>query len=107
LPSLFTTCIELIEYFELSRSREYDYEMACVKVSLLKSRLDTWGETLQGGGSQELRHYYPHGNMVICRNLQGIADIFGSAEGLKSKYLLILRKSRNGNVGLAQPAPAG
>src|SRR5215470_1787679 len=47
LVSLFTTCIELIDYFELSKTYEYDYEMACLKLSLLKSRLDTWGQMLQ------------------------------------------------------------
>jgi len=100
LISLFTTCIELIDYFELSKTYEYDYEMACLKLSLLKSRLDTWGQTLQSGvgGScqgQELGHQWPIECTVIHRSLQGIADIFGSAELLKDKYCLLPRKSRN------------
>jgi hypothetical protein len=98
LASLFTTCIDLIDYFELSKSYEYDYEMACLKLSLLKSRLDAWGQTLQpgvGDSCQLDEELGCHESTVIRRSLQGIADILGSAELLKHKYYLSPRKSRN------------
>ena len=101
LVTLFNTCIDLIDYFELTKSYEYDYEMACLKLSLLKCRLDTWGHTLQSGVSgncqqgQELAHQWPLECTVIQRSLQGITQIFGSAELLKDKYCLLPHKWRN------------
>ena len=98
LASLFTTCVELIDYFELSKSYEYDYMTACLKLSLLKSRLHTWGHALQPGADscqldEELGHQRSLEKEVIRRSLQGIADILGSAEALKDKYGLSSRKS--------------
>jgi len=100
VASLFRTCLELIDYFELSKSYEYDYEMACLKLSLLQSRLDTCRQTLQSGASDCCQQNHS-GNQwglectVIRRSLQGIADILGSADLLKDKYCLLPRKSRN------------
>ena len=99
LASLFTTSIELIDYFELRRSYEYDYELACLKVSLLKSRLDTWGRALKifdnTGLGKPFREDWPLEETVVQRSLLGIADIFGNAEHLKDKYKLVPCKSRN------------
>lgn len=86
LASLFSTCIELLDYFELSKTYEYDYGVACLKLSLLQSRLDSWGQT---------RQQWLVENMVIRRSLQGIAGILGNVELLKDKYCLLPRESRN------------
>ena len=96
LASLFSTCIEVIEYFDLGKSQEYDYDLACLKLSLLKSRLDTWGRSLcihdAGHEVEELRHNWSQEKHVIMRSLSGINDIFGNADLLKDKYRLTPRK---------------
>ncbi|KAL9089944.1 MAG: hypothetical protein Q9165_005473 [Trypethelium subeluteriae] len=96
LASLFSTCVELMEYFELSKSYKYDYELACLKLSLLKARLDTWGQTVDvNNRSQEdtdLREQWSSEQDVVRKSLQGIAGIFGDAEQLKSKYTVLPRR---------------
>ncbi|TAQ86909.1 hypothetical protein B7494_g4754 [Chlorociboria aeruginascens] len=113
IASLFTTCIELMEYFELCKSYEYDYKMACLKLSLLKSRLDFCRLTTQSRGnscqrSEELWYQSTPANGVIRQSLQGIADILNNAELLKDKYCLRARQSRN-RIALSKrqiPTPA-
>ncbi|KAL9079203.1 MAG: hypothetical protein Q9157_001912 [Trypethelium eluteriae] len=87
-----------MEYFELSKSYEYDYELACLKLSLLKARLDTWGRTVDvnNGGQEdtEVREQWSSEKDVVHKSLQGIAGIFGDAEQLKSKYSVLPRKWR-------------
>jgi hypothetical protein len=99
LASLFSTCIELVEYFELGRSFAYDYQLACLKLSLLKSRLDYWGEILKvrdaGHEKEELRVHWLEEQEVITRSLLGIKEIFGNAELLADKYKLLPRQSRS------------
>jgi Prion-inhibition and propagation len=93
LASLFSACVELIEYFELGRSFEYDYDLACLKLSLLKVRLDTCGKTLSiDDESQELRQNWSKEQDVIVRSLLGIKNILGNAELLKDKYRLVPHK---------------
>jgi len=101
IASLFTTCIELMDYFELCKSYEYDYKMACLKLSLLKTRLDSCrlaiqsrGNSCQGSEEALGCQSTPEGD-VIRQSLQGIADILNNAELLKDKYCLRARESRN------------
>jgi hypothetical protein len=112
LASLFSTCVELMDYFELSRTFEYDYDKACLKLSLLKFRLDTWGgETLpsppvspaalhtpKSYRARERCYWPPREKLLVQSSLQGIARIFGSADVLKSKYDLLPRKSLGANA---------
>ncbi|KAL9625055.1 MAG: hypothetical protein Q9160_000784 [Pyrenula sp. 1 TL-2023] len=110
LASLFSTCLELLEYFELGKSYEYDYELACLKLSLLKSRLDTWGHCFGVSAAheveEELETHWPRERIVIHKSLQGIAGILGNAELLKDKYCLLPRKGRGINVGLVRSGQA-
>jgi len=108
LASLFTTCVELVDYFQLSKSYEYDYTTACLKLSLLKSRLHTWGHALQQGADscqldEELGHQRSLEGTLIRASLHGIADIIGSAESLKDKYGLSSRKSAVVHSGRIDP----
>lgn len=101
LASLFTTCIECIEYFELSKSYEYDYGLACLKLSLLKSRLDNWwyatGLCSNDHEGRPPSTGWPRKRDVIQTSLQGIVDIISNAELLRDKYRLLPRKSRKIN----------
>ncbi|KAI9692474.1 MAG: hypothetical protein M1822_006705 [Bathelium mastoideum] len=98
LASLFSTCLEVMDYFELSQSYEYDYKQACLKVSLLKARLDTLGRTLDihddGQEDTEVRRDCWREENIIHKSLQGIAGIFGDAEQLEHKYSLLPRRCR-------------
>ena len=97
LASLFSACVELINYFELGKSYEYDYDLACLKLNLLKVRLDTCGKTLSIDDavhkSQEFRQDWSQEQDVIIRSLLGIKNIFGNAALLKDKYRLVPHKS--------------
>jgi hypothetical protein len=99
LASLFSTCLELAEYFELGRSFVYDYRLACLKLALLKSRLGVWGDSLgvrdAGHEREELRMRWGEEQEVIGCSLLGIKEIFGNAEALADKYRLLPRESRS------------
>ena len=47
LATLFTTCLELFDCFELGRNYVDDYALACAKLGLLRGRLHTWGKALR------------------------------------------------------------
>ena len=99
LASLFKTCIELFDYFELGRNHAYDYQLACTKIALLKARLSTWGISLRielpGEEHPALRQHWAEEHEVIGRSLFGIKDIFGNASLLAEKYRLTPRRSRS------------
>ncbi|ERF72210.1 hypothetical protein EPUS_02097 [Endocarpon pusillum Z07020] len=96
LASLFSACVELINYFELGKSYEYDYDLACLKLYVLKARLDTCGKTLSiddaAHESHRLRQHWSQEQDVIIRSLLGIKNIIGNAEVLKDKYRLVPHK---------------
>jgi hypothetical protein len=97
LVSLFSSCVELVNYFELGRSCEYDYSVACLKLSLLRSRLESWGHTLRvrdtDHEAKALRRSWLQEEDVVERSLLGIKSLFGDAELLKDKYKLMPRTS--------------
>lgn len=103
LVSLFSNCVELIEYFELGRSFEYDNEKACLKLSLLQDRLRRCDSLLQQGEHESRMldkdqscnwlDVMPQDNTVWL-NLRGIYDLLTSVENLKDKYSLAPTKSR-------------
>lgn len=99
LVSLFSSCVELVNYFELGKSYQYDYSVACLKLSLLRARLESWGDTLRvrdsGHEAKALPRDWSREQDVVERSLMGIKNIFGDAEILKDKYKLIPRTSKN------------
>ena len=98
LVSLFSSCVELVNYFELGRSYQYDYSVACLKLSLLRTRLESWGHTLRVRDTEHeaksLRRNWLQEQDVVERSLLGIKSIFGDAELLKDKYRLVPRTSK-------------
>lgn len=98
LASLFTTCIELFERFELGRQHAYDYHLACTKVALLKARLSTWGVSLgidkPGYEHPALRRHWTAEQEVISRSLYAIKETFENTSLLVEKYRLTPRRSR-------------
>lgn len=98
LASLFSTCIELFDYFELGRNYAYDYHLACTKISLLKVRLEKWGliHKVENPGHEHpgLRQHWPDEKDVVGRSLFGIKGIFEDASLLAEKYKLIPKPTR-------------
>ena len=98
LASLFTTCIELFEYFELGRNYAYDHQLAITKLTLLKVRLAGWGLSLNvkspGHEDAGLRKSWPNEGDVVGRSLFGIKNIFEDASLLVDKYKLTPRRTR-------------
>ena len=108
LASLFTSCIELFEYFELGRNHAYDHQLAITKLTLLKARLAGWGLSLNisspGREDSGLRRCWPDERDVVGRSLFGIKDIFENASLLVDKYKLTPRPSRTFKAVHPQPS---
>ena len=88
IASLFTTCIELLDYFELGKNYLYDYELACAKVNLLHKRLSTWGcETRIKDLDDE---YSSFGELpkhdAVKNSLLNLRAILSNTENLRKKY---------------------
>ena len=97
MASLFSTCIDLFDRFELGRNHAYDYEMACTKMCLLKARLSEWGVSLNlevpGRECPALRRHWTEEQDVVGRSLFGIKEIFENASLLAEKYKLTPERS--------------
>ena len=93
LASLFSTCIDLLEFFELKKGYEDDYDLNCLKLSLLKSRLDSWGRDLRiievGHEASPLRDRWAQEQETVMRSLLGIKNLLGNADLLRDKYELL------------------
>ena len=90
LASLFSTCIDLFNRFELGKNYRHDYELACTKVLLLRTRIIGWGDSLnvQAPGLEDkmLRQHWPEVRDTVTRSLLGINAIFGNASLLADQY---------------------
>jgi hypothetical protein len=88
IASLFTTCIELLDYFELGKNYLYDYELACAKVNLLHKRLSNWGCATR---IQDLSDEYSSFSELakhdaVKNSLLKLSAILSNTEGLRKKY---------------------
>jgi len=90
LASLFTTCAELLEYFELGKNHRYDYDLACTKVNLLHKRLSIWGRSTHiqdpDNGHPVLQHSVERD--TISKSLHALKAILADTDGLRRKYAL-------------------
>lgn len=98
LASLFSTCIELFDVFELGRNYVYDYRLACTKIALLRARLSRWGLALNievpGLELSVLREHWPEEQDIVGRSLLGIKDIFDDTSLLVERYRLSPKRTR-------------
>ena len=90
LASLFSTCVECMEYVSLAHNYGHDYEVCLTKILLLKARLNAWGESLhvenEGRELPVLRERWSQERETVGRSLLGIKDIFEDAGNLENKY---------------------
>lgn len=95
LVSLFSTCVELMDLFELAKEQAEDLKLASLKLGLLQMRLTSWGKGMKFDGSATdhenhvfEKHWTRDWN-AIGRSLAGIHAIFGNASTLSQKYELV------------------
>ncbi|KAM0705525.1 hypothetical protein Q7P35_006884 [Cladosporium inversicolor] len=89
IASLFTTCIELLDYFELGKNYLYDYELACTKVNLLHKRLSNWGCATRIQEPLSDEHSSFDGltkHDAVKNSLLKLSAILSNTEGLRKKY---------------------
>ena len=88
IASLFTTCIELLDFVELGKNYPYDYELACAKVNLLHKRLSNWGCKIRiqelDDESSSFGKLAKHD--AIKNSLLKLSAMLSTAEGLRKKY---------------------
>jgi hypothetical protein len=88
LASLFNSCVELLEYFELGKNYLYDYDLACTKVNILHKRLSIWGGATH---IQDPDHEHPALQRsvqrdIVSKSLHTLKDILSDTDGLRRKY---------------------
>ncbi|KAM0715092.1 hypothetical protein Q7P37_009557 [Cladosporium fusiforme] len=88
LASLFTTCIELLDYFELGQRYEDDYDLACTKINLLQARLSTWGQVtqIQEPGREHPSLRDPSNRIAVSSSLITLRTILSNTDDLRKKY---------------------
>ncbi|KAE9375148.1 hypothetical protein N431DRAFT_402464 [Stipitochalara longipes BDJ] len=103
IASLFSSCVEILEYFEHGRNWLYDFSLALTKVDLMKVRLSQLSEHMQietcVGEAGALQSNWPtaNGTGSVSAGLLGITKILGRTAALCSRY------SASPDVGPAKP----
>ena len=90
LASLFTTCVELMDYVELGKNYPQDYKLTCTKINILHTRLSIWGDTahiLRPGSEQPLL-LVPAKREAVGASLQSLKDVLSDTDILRRKYNL-------------------
>jgi hypothetical protein len=88
LASLFTTCVELLDYVELGKNYLEDYRLACTKTNILHARLSIWGgaaHILHPGHEHPLLRV-PAKRDAVGASLQSLKDVLSNTEILRRKY---------------------
>ncbi|KAK9779434.1 hypothetical protein AB5N19_12887 [Seiridium cardinale] len=90
LASLFTSCIELFEYFDQCKSFSEDFRTALMKVKLMKNRLGHWLRAMTIHQSDLLGRGPTIANGedrgAIEESLLKIVDILDSTDGMCRRY---------------------
>jgi hypothetical protein len=102
VASLFKTCIELFDYFELGKNHVYDHQLAGTKMCLLKARLSAWGVSVNlgnpdlgpGGGHHTSYQHWTEEQDIITRGLSSIKNLFEDAAVLSEKYRIVPQRTR-------------
>lgn len=90
LASLFSTCIELFDYFEVGKTYVDGHRLSCTKLGLLRERLHIWGRALNvtepGKEDPALRQQWPTKKDIVGKSLLRLRDILYESEGLLEKH---------------------
>jgi len=92
IASMFSSCVEILEYFEHGRNWFCDFSLALTKVNLMKIRLSQLGEHIQMETCVQemgvLQSGQPpaNGTGSVSAGLLGINEILGRTTVLCSRY---------------------
>jgi hypothetical protein len=90
LATLFSTCVECMDYIILGRNYGRDYEHSLYKLDLLKARLVAWGQSLRvtqkGDELGVLRDRWDQEKETVEKCLVGIKAIFDDCGKLEKRY---------------------
>jgi hypothetical protein len=90
LATLFSTCVECMDYIILGRNYGRDYEHSLNKMNLLKARLNAWGQylrvTQKGEEIGVLRDCWDQEKETVEKCLVGIKIIFDDSGKLEERY---------------------
>jgi hypothetical protein len=92
IASVFSSCVEILEYFEDGRNWLYDFSLALTKVNLMKVRLSQLGEHLEietcMAETGVLQSAWPpaNGTGSVSAGLLGISKILGRTTALCRRY---------------------
>ena len=89
LVSLFSSCIEFLDYLDQSKNCARDVQVTLTKLGLLKQRLHAWGESisiqsLEDDIGSQYRAAEEHS--LIAQSLVGIRNILTATSTLYDKY---------------------
>lgn len=83
LVSLFSTSLEILDYFEQGKNWSKDVHISLTKVTLMKHRLREWGSAMAidslDTDACKLHDRWPTESGVIYQSMLGIRDILGRA----------------------------
>ena len=93
LASLFSTCIQCFEYFESAKSQSKDFRLLTIKISIQKTILLKWGESVGLIKNNESIEMFcckeiPSYLLDVEELLQGIRARLEDAEHLTKRYCL-------------------
>lgn len=89
LASLFSTCLECFEYFQIAKSFQSDFEILLLKLDCQRERLLTWGEIV---GISKIEAKERNSDLdstkheLIQRALTSIVTLFTETEKLQKEF---------------------
>ena len=90
LATLFSTCIECLDYVSRARNHGKDFKNAMTKFDMLEARLKAWGKLLlvdkPGNELQVLKNQWEHEQEIVGKALNRIKDIFDDRQELEKRY---------------------
>ena len=102
LASLFSACIECMDYVSRARNYGKDFKNVMTKFDMLEARLKAWGRLLcvnkPGNELQALRNQWREEKEIVGKALNRIKDIFDDRQELEKKYGLHEEEDEGDNV---------
>ena len=102
IAALFTTCIQLFEYFKAATALERTLDCLLIKLEFEQERLLVWGEVLGIGGKEwsELSTFADENKWNLVRRcLNAIKCLLEDADNLKSRYGMRHTSAATGVIG--------
>ena len=104
LASLFKSCVELLEWFELGKNYHTDYRLACTKIRVLSKRLSVWGRHVQilNRGHEHPFLFNSATCDIVRDSLKSLESLLSDTDGLRRRY--DLTTATHPSIGTKSPA---